>query len=118
MSAKWHRSRAWDDRHFPQWAWPIKKVLRALSSIPLAVVLLSGVVLYGVLASVPIGILAQAPTFLIVGAIFVVCAGALGFGLGSAPAPPSPRRRTRRGSGWMMLGAMAGVGAGLVGCGP
>ena len=63
MSAKWHRSRAWDDRFFPAWARPAKFALRALSSITLAVSLLTLVLLYGVLASVPIGLLALAPTF-------------------------------------------------------
>lgn len=116
MSAKWHRSRAWDDRHFPEWAWPAKKVLRALSSIPLAVVLLSGVVLYGVLASVPIGILAQAPTYAIVGAVFAACAAGLGAALGLAG-----RAVTRGGSrptriAFTMLGTMGGVVAGLAGC--
>lgn len=67
MSAKWRRSRAWDDRFFPAWAWPAKLALRAMSSIPLAVILLSLVLLYGVLASVPIGLLALAPTWMVVG---------------------------------------------------
>lgn len=56
MSAKWRRSLAFDDAFFPRWAWPFKALLRAFSSIPLAVVLLLLVAFYGVLASVPIGI--------------------------------------------------------------
>ncbi|TVQ33700.1 MAG: hypothetical protein EA376_01595 [Phycisphaeraceae bacterium] len=65
MSAKWRRSKAWDDRFFPTWAWPAKFMLRAFSSIWLAVIFLSIVALYGILASVPIGLLALAPTYMI-----------------------------------------------------
>lgn len=57
MSAKWRRSLAWDDQHFPKWAWPAKWILRAFSSIWLAVILLSAVSLYGILASIPLGLL-------------------------------------------------------------
>ncbi|MEC9373370.1 MAG: hypothetical protein VYC34_05970 [Planctomycetota bacterium] len=71
MSAKWERSKAWDNRHIPAWAWPVKTLLRTFSSIPLAVCLLSFVVLYGVVASVPIGMLALIPTYLIYGLTFV-----------------------------------------------
>lgn len=65
MSAKWRRSLAWDDQFFPPALWPVKVTLRLLSSIRLAVVLLSLVALYGILASVPIGLLAIIPTFLL-----------------------------------------------------
>ncbi len=57
MSAKWRRSLAWDDKHFPRWAWPAKFVLRAFSSITLAVILLTLISIYGVLASIPLGLL-------------------------------------------------------------
>ncbi len=67
MSRKWHRSRQWDDENIPSWAWPVRVILRAFSSIPLAVVLLSSVVVYATLASVPIGLLAQAPTWVLYG---------------------------------------------------
>ncbi|MEL7473992.1 MAG: hypothetical protein AAGK04_11810 [Planctomycetota bacterium] len=67
MSAKWRRSLAWDDRAFPAWAWPLKALLRAFSSIKLSVSLLSIVALFGLLASVPIGLLALIPTYLIYG---------------------------------------------------
>ncbi len=73
MSAKWRRNLARDDEVFPPWAWPAKFVLRAFSSIPLAVVLLSLVVVYATLASVPIGLLAQIPTYLVVLASLVAC---------------------------------------------
>lgn len=72
MSLKWERVKAWDDQFFPAWAWPIKALLRALSSIWLAVVLLSGVILYGILASVPIGMLALIPTWVVYALAFVI----------------------------------------------
>lgn len=81
MSAKWRRSLAWDDRHFPRWASPIKLLLRAFSSIPLAVVLLVLVALYGILASIPIGIVVLGLTQVFYGvtllAVVLVLAGAL-----------------------------------------
>lgn len=57
MSAKWVRSKAWDDRHLTGPLLPVKWVLRALSSIPLAIVLLSLVAVFGIFASVPLGLL-------------------------------------------------------------
>ena len=75
MSAKWRQSKAWDDRVFPSWAWPIKWTLRAFSSIWLAVILLSMVLLYGVLASVPVGLLARIPTLLIDGVTLLAMLG-------------------------------------------
>jgi hypothetical protein len=49
----------------------VKVVLRALSSITLAVILLSGVALYAVVASVPVGLLALGPTYVIYGLTLV-----------------------------------------------
>lgn len=65
MSAKWRRSQAWDDAFFPSWAAPFKAILWAFSSIWLAVILLTTVAVYGVLASVPIGLIALIPTWLV-----------------------------------------------------
>lgn len=65
MSAKWHRSRAWDDQHLTGALRPVKLLFRAFSSISLAVVLLILVAIYGTLASVPIGLVALAPTYLL-----------------------------------------------------
>lgn len=76
MSAKWIRSKQWDDRYIPAWAWPAKALLRAFSSIPLAVVLLSLVAIYCTLASVPIGLLALAPTYALYAATLVAAIGA------------------------------------------
>ncbi|MBC7772138.1 MAG: hypothetical protein H7210_06570, partial [Pyrinomonadaceae bacterium] len=50
---------------FPPALWPVKAILRAFSTVPLAIFLLVCVAFYGTLASVPIGIIALAPTFFI-----------------------------------------------------
>lgn len=71
MSDKARRSKAWDDAFFPPWAWPAKATLRAFSSIPLAVTLLGGVALFGISASVPIGMLALVPTYAFYAACFI-----------------------------------------------
>ncbi len=75
MSAKWLRSKAWDDQHIPKALWPVKMVVRAMSTISLAVVLLAMVIVYVTLASVPIGMLAQLPTWIIYGVIAVALLG-------------------------------------------
>jgi hypothetical protein len=75
MSQKWIRSRKWDDEHIPRALRPLKALLRAFSSIPLAVVLLSLVAVYGTLASVPIGLIALIPTWVLYGASLVVVLG-------------------------------------------
>ncbi len=64
MSRKWQQAKRWDDEHLSSPTLrPVKWVLRSLSSIWLAVILLSIVSLYGMFASVPIGLLALAPTW-------------------------------------------------------
>ncbi len=75
--------------------WPVKFVLRALSSIPTAVVLLSLVALYGVLASIPIGLVAKIPTVIIYGATVLTTIGVV------AVVPT-----------WLTTRAMRGAGAG------
>jgi hypothetical protein len=80
MGLKWQRSKAWDDRFFPAWAWPLKAGLRTFSSIWFGVSLLVFVALYAVLASVPIGILALAPTYLIYGLIVLALIAAIAAG--------------------------------------
>lgn len=72
MSAKGNRSRAWDDRHLTGALTPVKWLVRALSSIPLAVCTLTLVSLYGVLASIPVGLLALIPTWAFKGLTLVV----------------------------------------------
>lgn len=77
MSRKWQQTKQWDDENLRGVLTPLRLVLRAFSSISMAIVLLTLVSLYAVLASVPVGLLALAPTYLIyaltvVGAIGVV----------------------------------------------
>lgn len=67
MSRKWQRIKRWDDEHLSTPALvPVKWLLRALSSITLAVILLVFVALYGTLASVPVGMFAAIPTWLVI----------------------------------------------------
>jgi hypothetical protein len=100
MSAKWIRSKQWDDQHIPAWAWPAKFILRAFSSIPLAVVLLSLVALYCVMASVPVGLLVLGATYGVYGLtlLLALLAGAvLPVGIMRlAWRPLSPGRRAAR----------------------
>lgn len=95
MSAKWRRSLAWDDQFFPLWAWPAKALLRTFSSIPLAVVLLVLVACYGILASVPVGILVLGFTQVFYGATLVVViailASAFVLPIRAAVSRPAPR---------------------------
>lgn len=72
MSAKWRRVKAWDAENLTGPLTPIRWVLTAFSSITLAVTLLTTVVLYGTLASVPVGLLALIPTKLVQLAIFLL----------------------------------------------
>jgi hypothetical protein len=79
MSAKWVRSQRWDDRHLTGPLMPIKWLLRLFSGIPFAIVLLTLVALYGVLASIPLGLLLLIPTKAFYGLtllvfIVVICA--------------------------------------------
>ena len=75
MSKKWQRNKAWEDANLTG-AWvPLRLVLRAFSSIPLAVVLLLFVSLYATLASVPVGMLARIPTLLIVSTMYLALLG-------------------------------------------
>ena len=75
MSKKWQRNKAWEDANLTG-AWtPFRLVLRAFSSIPLAVVLLLFVSLYATLASIPVGLLARIPTLVIVSALYLILLG-------------------------------------------
>lgn len=93
MSHKWRRSLAWDDEFFPPWAWPVKTLVRAFSSIWLAVIFLSTVALYGMLASVPIGLMVQGVTWLI-----YLLTLALAIGLVVVPGVVVSRRLTTPGA--------------------
>ncbi|MGH7130775.1 MAG: hypothetical protein ACREJO_02385 [Phycisphaerales bacterium] len=80
MSAKWVRSKQWEREHLTGvWA-PVRWVLHAFSTIWLAVILLSLLATFGILASVPVGIMALAPTW-IVYALTAAAAVALGAAL-------------------------------------
>ncbi len=74
MSAKWRRIQAWDAEHLTGWLTPVRIIMDWLSSIRLAVILLVFVSIYAVLASVPIGLLALAPTYLVYATTVVVAA--------------------------------------------
>lgn len=79
MSAKWRQNRAWEDAYLTGPWRPLKWTLRVFSSITLAVVLLVLVTLYGISASVPVGLLALAPTYLLYAVTLVVAVVLLGF---------------------------------------
>ncbi len=64
MSRKWQHVKRWDDENLTGVLTPVRLVLRTFSSITLAVCLLVFVAVYAVLASVPVGLLALAPTYL------------------------------------------------------
>lgn len=66
MSRKWQRHKAWENEHLTGALSPVRWVLRAFSSIPLAVVLLTFISIFCALASVPVGLLAMAPTYAVV----------------------------------------------------
>lgn len=65
MSAKWRRVQAWDKEHLTGALTPVRLVLHALSSVTFALTMLIGVALYAVLASVPVGLLALIPTWIL-----------------------------------------------------
>jgi hypothetical protein len=99
MSAKWIRSKQWDDQNIPTWAWPLKVLLRTFSGIPLAVVLLSLIVVYAILASVPIGLLTLGLTYILYGLTLLLAIGAaliLILILRALWRPSAPRGRTAR----------------------
>ncbi len=94
MSVKWRENKAWEDANLTG-AWrPVKWVLRAFSSITLAVVLLLFVSLYGVSASIPVGLLALGATY-IVYALTLVAFVAVVLGIGAAILRPILRNRPR-----------------------
>lgn len=64
MSVKWEQAKRWDREHLTGVLAPVRVLLRLFSSVWLGVWLLVCVALYAILASVPIGLLAQAPTLI------------------------------------------------------
>jgi len=66
MSRKWQRVKRWDAEHLTGALTPVRWVMHAMSSVTLAVILLTFVGIYGALASIPIGLVARIPTVLII----------------------------------------------------
>ncbi|MGP1272358.1 MAG: hypothetical protein ACTS22_03415 [Phycisphaerales bacterium] len=79
MSAKWRRVQAWDREHLTGWLTPVRLVLHALSTITLAIVLLVGVSLYAVFASVPVGMLVLGLDWVIYGLTLLLTAAVPAF---------------------------------------
>lgn len=72
MSAKWVRSKQWEREHLVGALTPLRWLVHAFSTIWLAVILLGLVAVFGILASVPIGIIALIPTWLVYAATVIV----------------------------------------------
>ncbi|MEO1511047.1 MAG: hypothetical protein AAFU70_03150, partial [Planctomycetota bacterium] len=84
MSRKWQRVKRWDNEHLSAGPLrPLKWVLRALSSISLAISLLVLVAIYGVFASVPIGLLALLPVWLVIGLLALLACALPAVGAGA-----------------------------------
>lgn len=109
MSRKWQQTQRWDAEHLTGALRPVRWVLHALSSIWFAVILLVCVGLYGSLASIPIGLVALAPTWALIAASLAVCVavgGSAGAFLGGKLVPP-----TRRGVRFALMLFLLLVGA-------
>lgn len=72
MSAKWVRSQEWDRQHLTGPLTPLRWLLHAFSSISLAIFFLAMLAVYGVLASVPVGLIALLPTYLLYAATLLI----------------------------------------------
>lgn len=72
MSAKWERSKQWDREHLTGPWLPLKWTVRVFSEIPTAVLLLTFVLVYAILASVPIGLLVRLVSYLFYGATLLL----------------------------------------------
>jgi hypothetical protein len=118
MSRKWQRVKKWDAENLTGPFAPVRWILAALSSITLAVILLVFIALYGALASIPIGLVALAPTWGVIAltaTLSALVAGGLLVGLTRLSVPASK-------PGWRfslavlagLVGAVAGAWAWLV----
>ncbi|MBL8762122.1 MAG: hypothetical protein JNL50_12555, partial [Phycisphaerae bacterium] len=116
MSVKWEQTKRWDREHLVGPLAPVRWVLHLFSSVWLGVWLLVFVAIYAVLASVPIGLLAQAPTLVfdiatLVASVAIV-AGLPMWGVARATrAWPESRRGVR--FAVLFLGALALVVLGV-----
>jgi hypothetical protein len=122
MSRKWQETQRWDAQHLTGVLFPVRVVLHTLSSIWLAVILLTLIACYGALASIPIGLVALIPTWLVITAS-AMAAIVLGGGLGVLAVRASvPRSKP----GWrfaasvvvFLLGATGGAWAWWAGLWP
>lgn len=113
MSRKWQQVKRWDDEHLTGPLVPLKWVLRLFSSVLFGVGLLVLVVLYGALASLPVGLLVSGLTWGVYGLTLVAA-----MGLVAAPALMLTARLTRSSDrGWrfffvlmaLLVGAAVGV---------
>jgi len=112
LSAKWRRVQAWDRENLTGPLTPVRYIMHALSSITLAAILLVGVALYAVLASVPVGLLALIPTWLVYIASLLavsVLPGAIGFVLAGRLA--GGRQMGRASSFLLKVGVFAAITA-------
>lgn len=93
MSKKWRDTQRWDAEHLTGPLLPVRLVLHTLSSIWFAVLLLVLIAIYGALASIPIGLVALAPTWAVIVATAIVCvvAGGVVGGLIGRVIPKSRR---------------------------
>lgn len=89
---------AWEDANLTGARKPVKWLLRTLSSITLAVFLLTFVAVYGIAASIPVGLLALIPTFILYalafGSLLTLFAAAPGWVLFRLRPKPARARRT------------------------
>ena len=72
MGLKWEKTKTWDRENLTGFWTPLRIVLRLLSSVWLAVAILLLIALFGILASVPVGMLALIPTYLVYAATAVL----------------------------------------------
>lgn len=112
MSRKWQRTKQWDAQHLTGPLAPVRLVLGALSSIRLAVLLLSLIAVYGALASVPIGLLILTPTWAVIAAsaALAVVSGAVVTGWPASRLTARAGRLVRFG-GTLVLGLAGAVAA-------
>lgn len=80
MSRKWQRAKRWDDENLTGALRPAKWVAQSFSSIWLAVILLVLIALYGTVASIPVGLIALIPTWIVIALSVTVPVAAVGAG--------------------------------------
>lgn len=114
MSAKWRRSLEWERRNLTGPLTPVRWVVHTLSTIWFAVIVLIGVSLFGIAASVPVGVLALAPTWGFYG-LTLVATILLFAGVGSWVAVRGLRNLGMQRAGRFTVGVLVALGAGVLG---